>query len=92
VFSPDSRYLNQPTEQVTQPDGTQVSAVVPPAPNPVPLVGYAAATGDQRLDLVAVKYLNAPTGFWRLCDANNAMLAGSLAARKLIGIPEGGPA
>jgi hypothetical protein len=97
VFSPDSRYANQPTYLVTLPNGTsvsavQVSVVVPPAPNPVPIVGYAAATGDQRLDLVAVKYLNAPTGFWRLCDANNSMVAGALAARKLIGIPQGGPA
>jgi hypothetical protein len=91
VFSPDSRYVNQPTYSVTLSDGTTVSAVVPPAPNPVPLIGYAPATGDQRLDLVAVKYLNAPTGFWRLCDANNSMVAGSLAARKLIGIPQGGP-
>lgn len=91
MFSPDSRYANQPAYPVTLQDGTQVSAVVPPAPKPVPLAGYAPATGDQRLDLVAVKYLNAPTGFWRLCDANNSMVAGSLAARKLIGIPQGGP-
>ncbi len=91
MFSPDSRYANQPTYQVTLPNGTQVNAVVPAPPNPVPIVGYAAATGDQRLDLVAVKYLNAPTGFWRLCDANNSMIAGALAARKLIGIPQGGP-
>lgn len=91
MFSPDSRYAKQPVYPVTLPDGTQVNAVVPPAPNPVPLAGYAPATGDQRLDLVAVKYLNAPTGFWRLCDANNSMVAGSLAARKLIGIPQGGP-
>jgi hypothetical protein len=92
VFSPDSRYVNQPTYLVTLPNGTSVSVVVPPLPSPVPVVGYATATGDQRLDLVAVKYLNAPTGFWRLCDANNSMVAGALAARKLIGIPEGGPA
>jgi hypothetical protein len=91
VFSPDSRYVNQPTYQVTLPNGTTVSAVVPPAPSQTPIVGYATATGDQRLDLVAVKYLNAPTGFWRLCDANNSMVPGALAARKLIGIPVGGP-
>ena len=92
MFSPDSRYAKQPTYQVTLANGSQVTAVVPPAPDAVPIVGYAVATGDQRLDLVAVKYLNAPTGFWRLCDANNSMVAGSLAARKLIGIPQGGPA
>jgi hypothetical protein len=42
--------------------------------------------GD-RLDLLAVKYLNDPTGFWRILDANNSMLAGALEARTLIGIP-----
>jgi hypothetical protein len=92
MFTPDSRYLNQPVYAVTLPDGTQVSAVVPVLPNPVPLVGYYQQISQQRLDLVAVQSLNAPTGFWRLCDANNSMLAGALAARALIGIPQGGPA
>jgi hypothetical protein len=64
--------------------------VVPPLPNPGLLAGYHQNTGHQRLDLIAAQYLNAPTGFWRLCDANNSMLAGALAARSLIGIPHGG--
>ena len=89
MFTPDSRYVNQPTYTVALPDGTQVTAVVPPPPNPVPLVGYYQRIGQERLDLVAVQYLNAPTGFWRLCDANNSMVAGALAARALIGIPQG---
>jgi hypothetical protein len=92
MFSSDSRYLNQPTYQVQLPDGSQATAVVPVLPNPVPLAGYARQTEQGRLDLVAVQYLNAPTGFWRLCDANNSMLAGALGARQLIGIPQGGPA
>ena len=91
MFTPDSRYLNQPTYTVTRPDGTQVTAVIPPLPNPVPIVGYYQRNGPGRLDLVAVQYLNAPTGFWRLCDADNSMVAGALAARALIGIPAGGP-
>jgi hypothetical protein len=91
VFTPDSRYLSQPTYTVALPDGTQVSAVVPPLPTPVPLAGYAQPSARERLDLVAVQYLNAPAGFWRLCDANNSMVAGALAARALIGIPAGGP-
>jgi hypothetical protein len=90
MFTPDSRYLNQPTYTVTQANGAQVTVVVPRLPDPLPLVGYYQRSGQTRLDLVAVQYLAAPTGFWRLCDANNAMLAGSLQARPLIGIPEGG--
>ncbi len=92
MFTSDSRYVSQPTYMVTLPDGTQVTAVVPPLPSPAPLIGYAQPPGGERLDLVAVQYLNAPTGFWRLCDANNSMVAGALAARALIGIPAGGPA
>ncbi len=91
MFAADSRYLNQPTYIVALPDGTQVTAVVPAPPNPVPLVGYYQRAGEGRLDLVAAQYLNTPTGFWRLCDANNSMVAGALAARALIGIPAGGP-
>jgi hypothetical protein len=91
VFTSDSRYAGQATYTVTLPGGTQVTAAVPPLPRPAPLAGYAQPPSGERLDLVAVQYLNAPSGFWRLCDANNAMLAGALAARALIGIPAGGP-
>jgi hypothetical protein len=90
LFTPDSRYVNQPVYAVALPDGTQVTVVVPVLPNPVPIAGYYQNAGQQRLDIIAVQYLNAPTGFWRLCDANNSMVAGALAARTLIGIPAGG--
>jgi hypothetical protein len=92
MFTADSRYGSQPTQTVSLADGTQVTAVIPPLPNPVPVIGYYQRVGQRRLDLIAVQYLNAPTGFWRLCDANNSMLAGALAARALIGIPQGGTA
>jgi hypothetical protein len=87
MFTPDSRYRNQPTYTVALPDGSQVTAVVPALPRPMPLAGYHQRAGQDRLDLVAAQYLNAPAGFWRLCDANNSMVAAALAARTLIGIP-----
>jgi hypothetical protein len=94
VFTSDSRYADQATYTVTLPGGIQVTAVVPPQSQPpaqqVPLAGYAR--GGERLDLIAVQYLNAPSGFWRLCDANNAVLAGALAARPFVGIPATGTA
>jgi hypothetical protein len=92
MFTPDSRYVSQPTYAVVLPDGTLTSVVVPPLPVPVPVVGWRQQAGQERLDLIAVQYLNAPTGFWRLCDANNSMVPGALAARALIGIPQGGNA
>ena len=92
MFTADSRYAGQPTYIATLPDGTKVTAVIPPVPDPAPPVGYYQRVGPGRLDLIAVQYLNAPTGFWRLCDSNNSMLADALAARALIGIPQGGTA
>lgn len=92
MFAADSRYLSQPTYPTTLPDGRQVRAVIPPLPDPVPIIGYYQRVGPGRLDLIAVQYLDAPTGFWRLCYANNSMVAGSLAARAQIGIPQGGQA
>jgi hypothetical protein len=91
VFTPDSRYASQTPVTVSLSDGTQARIVVPAAPTAVPVIGFHQRLNSERLDLLAVQYLNAPTGFWRLCDANNAMLAGALAARALIGIPRGGP-
>ncbi|HTW98471.1 MAG TPA: hypothetical protein VMD59_06830 [Acidimicrobiales bacterium] len=90
MFSSDSRYLNQPTAVFTAADGSQLSYVLPPLPAQSPRAGYYRSVGQERLDLVALRYLNAPRGFWRLCDANNSPLAGALVARALIAIPQSG--
>lgn len=90
MFAPNSRYAQCSTYTVTVPGGAVVTAVVPPLPAPVPLAGYYPRASGDRLDIIATKYFNAPTTFWRLCDANNAMVPGALAARALIGIPQGG--
>jgi hypothetical protein len=64
-----------------------VTALVIPAPRSPAPIGYHPRTAGDRLDLLAVRYLNDPTGFWRLCDTNNAPLADALEAGALIGIP-----
>lgn len=90
AYPPASRYFMAPTQQFQQPNGQTVTALVIPAPrSPAPVGYHPRAVGD-RLDLLAVKYLNDPTGFWRLCDTNNSMVAGALEARTLIGIPAPG--
>jgi hypothetical protein len=89
LFTSDSRYAQSATYTVNLPDGRLVSAVMIPSPRSVPLVGYYPRQDGDRLDLIAVRFLNAPTGFWRLCDANNSMVPGALAAEKLVGIPPG---
>lgn len=90
TFAPDSRYYGATPYSVTLADGTVVTAIPPAVPTPAPLIGFHRRAGGDRLDLIAVLYLNSPTGFWRLCDTNNTMVPGALAARPLIGIPRTG--
>jgi hypothetical protein len=91
MFSAGSRYASagQPY-QVTLPDGTQVLATPIPIRQPPPVIGYHPSSGSDRLDLLAFKYTGDPAAFWRICDANNAMVAGTLTARALIAIPANG--
>jgi hypothetical protein len=90
VFPPASRYVNAMTYTAELPNGSTVAALVIPGPrSPAPIGYHPRAVGD-RLDLIAVRYLNDPTGFWRLCDANNVLVAGALEARLLIGVPAAG--
>jgi hypothetical protein len=82
-----SRYHGAASYQATTAGGAVVTALVVPAGrSPLPIGYHPRAVGD-RLDLLAVQYLNAPTGFWRLCDTNNSMVPGALEQRALIGIP-----
>jgi hypothetical protein len=82
-----SRYAGAAIYQAKLPGGAGAAALVIPAPrSPAPLGYHPRALGD-RLDLLAATYLDDPSGFWRLCDANNAIVAGALEARNLIGIP-----
>lgn len=87
MFAADSRYAKAATYTVALPGGRVVTAVKIPAPRTAVIAGYYPRPASERLDLVAVRFLNAPTGFWRLCDANNAPVAGALGACELIGIP-----
>jgi len=87
MFFKGSRYEKTGAYTVTKPDGTQVQAVRLPLPRPGRLLGYHRRLEGQRLDHVAAHYLKDATSFWRLCDANEAMVPDALAARELIGIP-----
>ncbi|HET9080127.1 MAG TPA: hypothetical protein VFO01_06385 [Trebonia sp.] len=91
MFSAGSRYASagQPY-LVTLPDGSRVLATPIPLRQPPPVLGYHPGSSTGRLDLLAFTYLDDATAFWRICDANNAMVAGTLAARPLIAIPATG--
>jgi len=90
MFYPGSRYQNQPTYTLVQPDGSVITVVKLPLPSPNPLIGYHKRNQGERLDLIANHYLGDATTFWRLCDANNAMVPDALAAHATVGIPKKG--
>ena len=87
MFFPGSRYEKVGTYTVTKPDGKLVTVTKLPLPLQRPLLGFHRRLEGQRLDLIAAHYLNDATTFWKLCDANNAMVPDALAAHDLIGIP-----
>jgi hypothetical protein len=88
---PASRYHDTAIYQAKTATGATVPALMIPGPRaPAPIGFHARVVGD-RLDLLAVRYLDDATGFWRLCDANNAPVAGTLEQRPLIGIPAVSP-
>ena len=87
MIFPGSRYFKTGTVLATQPDGSQVPSLKTPLPRPALVQGYFRRMSGQRLDLIASKYLNDPTAFWRLCDANNCMVPDALAHSTLVGIP-----
>ena len=91
MFFPGSRYANLSSYQVTLGDGTVVQATRWPSPGPAALVGYHRRRQGDRLDNLAGRYLADATMFWRLCDANGAMVPDALAVRDLIGIPINAP-
>jgi hypothetical protein len=87
VIFPGSRYQNSGTTLVIHSDGTQIPALKTPLPRPAVVQGFVRRQLGQRLDLIANQYLNDPTAFWRLCDANNSVVPDALANSALVGIP-----
>ncbi len=85
MFDPTSRYykIAQATLTVTDSDGLprEIKYVrrrfIPAADTMTTLAEYRVVQGD-RLDNVTARFLNDPTQFWRVCDANSAMDAEEL--------------
>jgi len=87
MFSSRSRYFKMPVDTVTLPDGRQGAAVRFPVRRVPSLLGYHRRLDGQRLDHIANFYLQDPSAFWRLCDANQTISADALGARELIAVP-----
>jgi hypothetical protein len=91
MFASDSRYIKLTPYTVTLRNGQTVQATrLWVSPAAMPLAGYHTRVQGDRLDNIAARYLQDPTLFWQLCDANGTPVASSLEARPLIGIPLGG--
>jgi hypothetical protein len=89
MFFSGSRYEKVGKTTVTKADGTIVTVTKLPLPLNNPLLGFHRRQQGQRPDLIASHYLSDATAFWKLCDANNAMVPDALSAHGLIGIPGG---
>lgn len=87
MFNKKSRYRN--AEQYTLEDrrGRRVRVVAVPDARPQAIRGFHARRQGQRLDHLADHYLNDPAGFWRICDANDAMLPEALSEQAETAIP-----
>lgn len=76
MFDPTSRYYRLETATYTTSDGEEITYVrrrfLPRGEDQALLLEVTINEGD-RLDLIAHRTLGAPTAFWRLCDANNAL-------------------
>jgi hypothetical protein len=91
MFSSNSRYAKLTPYIVTLPGGQIVTATrLPQPPVQLAMAGYHARARRDRLDLLAARYLQDPTLFWQLCNANGTPVAAALESRPLIGIPQGG--
>jgi hypothetical protein len=88
MFDPKSRYANLPTYTVPDRRGRYVEVVIA-APAPAQeLAGLHVRKDGQRLDLLAGRYLDDPSGFWRICELSSVMVPDALTLRDEIPIPK----
>jgi hypothetical protein len=90
VFAANSRYANAGIYQVSLPDGSVVTATRIPAPSAPKPIGWYRRAEDERLDVIAYRFVKDATQAWLLCNTNDAMSPDALASHDLIGIPPQG--
>ena len=87
MFDKKSRYEKLETYKVTDRRGRTVNVVpVPPAPVQAELGVHIMKQG-QRLDHLALRYIDDPAGYWRICEMNDVMLPEALTEAQEIAIP-----
>lgn len=88
VFSKTSRYARHAAAYLTTTAaGKETTAVAPAHPPAETILGDHLMNDYQRLDHLANFYLDDPTAYWRLAEANDAIVPDALLARTFIMIP-----
>lgn len=87
MFDEKSRYKDKEQYLVKDRRGRTVQVVVVPEAPQQTLLGYHLLKQGQRPDHLAYKYLNNAAGFWRLAEANDAMLPEAMTEQPEIAIP-----
>jgi hypothetical protein len=87
MFDEKSRYKNQQEYEVKDRRGRAVKVVVVPNALAQTTLGFHLLKQGERADHLAARYINNPTGFWRICDLNDSMLLETLSEQKEIAIP-----
>ena len=91
MFFPGSRYAKLSSYSVTTPNGTVVQAIRLPTPGMAAVLGYYRRGSGDRLDQISARFLADATQFWRICDANDAVVPDALANAPLVGVPIDAP-
>ena len=90
MFDAKGRYVKDASiYEATDRRGRKIAALTV-ADKPVQtLLGEHLRKEGQRLDHLANFYLQDPSGFWRICELNDAMLPDALAETDIVKIPTG---
>jgi hypothetical protein len=98
-FAANSRYAATETATHVLPDGREVVYLrrrFVPSPENFALLQEHFVVEGERLDVLTARYIGDPEQFWRVCDANRALLPDDLTAVAgnviRITLPEGVPA
>lgn len=87
TFTEKSRYKDAVQYERVDHRGRTVTVVATPDAIQQGTLGFHALKQGQRPDHLANLYLNDAAGFWRIAQANDAMLAESLSEQPEIAIP-----
>ncbi len=89
VFDPKSRYVKPPLDVYSATDlrGRHVNVLPMVEPPHEVIMGEYINKEGQRLDHLANSFLNDPNGYWRIAEANGAMLPDALAEVDRLSVP-----